>query len=285
VVNRLSRCRRRRTRRANGRKQETNRGTDPLPRLFGEGVGRRGRLPAVRLSHPRDVLEGPPDLPSASALRRRTASGVGPGSRVFHPGLAGPGAGVHGDHADRQRLVRRGGKRPLWQRIHPLRDANEPRPAGHGPRLLCVRGGGGSGGGRDFLHLVASGLEPGVAGVRQPDAGPGGGAAVRPRVRRLLGVPRHPRAVRSAEPGVARARPETPGAGFGLGIAACLLALVPYLNVLSIFLFIAWLQLANRAKNRLLELQTSQPALGAAAPRARIDSMGQIERGTSPGGA
>lgn len=44
------------------------------------------------------------------------------------------------------------------------------------------------------------------------------------------------------------------GAGYGIGIAACVVALVPYVNLLAWPLFLIWVCLANSARNRLLRL-------------------------------
>jgi hypothetical protein len=45
-----------------------------------------------------------------------------------------------------------------------------------------------------------------------------------------------------------------PGAGWGVGLAACIVALIPYINLLAVVLFVVWLNLANAAKNRLLRI-------------------------------
>jgi len=42
------------------------------------------------------------------------------------------------------------------------------------------------------------------------------------------------------------------GAGWGVGLAACIVALIPYVNVASVVLFPVWLNLANNAINRLV---------------------------------
>jgi hypothetical protein len=44
------------------------------------------------------------------------------------------------------------------------------------------------------------------------------------------------------------------GAGYGVGIAACVLVVIPYLGVLAWPLFLIWMCLANSAKNRLIVL-------------------------------
>lgn len=46
------------------------------------------------------------------------------------------------------------------------------------------------------------------------------------------------------------------GAGYGVGIAACVVSLVPYVNLISFILFIVWVNLANRAMNQLILLET-----------------------------
>jgi hypothetical protein len=45
----------------------------------------------------------------------------------------------------------------------------------------------------------------------------------------------------------------TGGAGFGVGVAACIVGVIPYVNALSWPLFLVWLCLANSAKNRMLQ--------------------------------
>jgi hypothetical protein len=54
--------------------------------------------------------------------------------------------------------------------------------------------------------------------------------------------------------GQERSRPL--GTGFGVGVAACIVALIPFVNAVSLaILFPLWLNLANRAKNRVIELE------------------------------
>jgi hypothetical protein len=62
------------------------------------------------------------------------------------------------------------------------------------------------------------------------------------------------RALDELEPG----RPH--GAGFGLGVAACILSLIPYLNVVAIILLLIWINIANGAKNALIRLESAQGA-------------------------
>lgn len=45
--------------------------------------------------------------------------------------------------------------------------------------------------------------------------------------------------------------------GFGVGLTACILALIPYVNVLSIIFFMIWIHMANSARNRVIELESS----------------------------
>jgi hypothetical protein len=57
---------------------------------------------------------------------------------------------------------------------------------------------------------------------------------------------------------VAYEGPEARGAGQGLGVAACIVGLIPYVGILAWPLFLAWTCLANSAKNRLLNLALAQ---------------------------
>jgi hypothetical protein len=43
------------------------------------------------------------------------------------------------------------------------------------------------------------------------------------------------------------------GAGFGVGVAACIIALIPWVGILAWPLFVIWVILANSAKNRMQE--------------------------------
>jgi hypothetical protein len=51
-----------------------------------------------------------------------------------------------------------------------------------------------------------------------------------------------------------------PSAGYGVGIAASVVTLIPYVGMLSWPLFLIWLCLANAAKNRLLALESQAAA-------------------------
>jgi len=42
------------------------------------------------------------------------------------------------------------------------------------------------------------------------------------------------------------------GAGYGVGLAACIVTLIPFLNGIAFILFLVWLNIANGAKNRIL---------------------------------
>ncbi|MDB5384931.1 MAG: uncharacterized protein JWM11_577, partial [Planctomycetaceae bacterium] len=46
-------------------------------------------------------------------------------------------------------------------------------------------------------------------------------------------------------------------AGFGLGVATCVIAFIPFLNAISILLFPIWIYLANSAKDRVILLENA----------------------------
>jgi hypothetical protein len=58
----------------------------------------------------------------------------------------------------------------------------------------------------------------------------------------------------------ARGGPHQAGSGYGVAVAACIVALVPWVNSLSWLLFLIWVCLANAGRNRLLRLQEEAPA-------------------------
>ncbi|MBN1808170.1 MAG: DUF4328 domain-containing protein [Planctomycetes bacterium] len=45
----------------------------------------------------------------------------------------------------------------------------------------------------------------------------------------------------------------TDGAGFGIGLAACIMSVIPYVNMLAFILLVIWVFMVNGAKNRMLK--------------------------------
>lgn len=52
----------------------------------------------------------------------------------------------------------------------------------------------------------------------------------------------------------------THAAGYGVGLAACILALIPYLQPIAVCMFIAWMLIANNALNRLIRIHNELEA-------------------------